>query len=239
MSILSGKTLPSRSSRLLKLALVLLCAAAGLVSHGAENAESDELFQICRLKYSGGGDWYCDPSSLPNLLDAVNKRLGISAAREEMVREPSDPSILGFPFLYMTGHGNVRCSEDDLSNLRAYLEQGGFLWADDCYGMDESFRREIRRVFPDSQMEKLPADHPIFHCYYDLPQGLPAVHEHDPDKGPEALAIHHEGRVAVLYTYQSDIGDGLEDPDVHNDPAPIREAAMKMALNIVWYAMSH
>ena len=216
-----------------------LFAATAFVSYGIEENGADDLFVICRLKYGGGGDWYGDPSSLPNLLDAVNKRLGIPAAPEEEVREPSDASILQFPFLYMTGHGNVHFDEDDVSNLRAYLEQGGFLWADDCYGMDESFRREIKKIFPDSKMEKLPADHPIFHCYYDLPQGLPAVHEHDPEKGPEAFAIHDEGRIVVLYTYQSDVGDGLEDADVHNDPAPIREAAAKTALNIVWYAMSH
>jgi hypothetical protein len=239
MNRLGGRTFQGLPALFLKGFLLLLFAVAPFASHGIEETGTDDLFGICRLKYGGGGDWYGDPSSLPNLLRAVEKRLGIAAAPEEEVREPSDAAIVQFPFLYMTGHGNVHFDEDDVSNLRAYLEQGGFLWADDCYGMDESFRREIRKVFPDAKLEKLPADHPIFHCYYDLPEGLPAVHEHDPEKGPEAFAIHREGRIVVLYTYQSDIGDGLEDSDVHNDPAPIREAAAKMALNIVWYAMSH
>jgi len=203
--------------------------------------ESDPAtrFTICRLKYQGGGDWYSDPSSLPNLLREVREDLGIPAADEEVVREPGDPTLREFPFLYMTGHGNVVFTPEDVRNLHDYLEHGGILWADDNYGMDTSFRREIVKLFPEQQLEPLSADHPIFHCYYDFPDGLPAIHEHDPGVPPQAFGIFHNGRLVVFYSYQSDIGDGLEDPDVHNDPPALRDAARRMALNIVWYTMTH
>jgi len=216
-----------------------LVLAAALAWSLPPDGKDPSQFSICRLKYKGGGDWYSNPSSLPNLLRAVRERLDIPSAREEVVREPGDPTLREFPFLYMNGHGNVQFSDEDLRALRAYLDGGGFLWADDNYGMDEAFRREIRRVFPDAELEPLSAEHPIFHCYYDLPEGLPAVHEHGPGEPPEAFGVFRNGRMVVFYSYESDIGDGLEDPDVHGDPAPIRDAALKMALNIVWHAMTH
>lgn len=222
--------------------LVAMTALALIpVSVGAVPAEPKEHapFTVCRLKYRGGGDWYSDPSSLPNLLRAVREHLGIPTSREEVVREPSDPTLREFPFLYMTGHGNVAFSEEEARSLRAHLENGGFLWADDNYGMNDSFRREIRKVFPETELEALPREHPIFRCYFDSPDGLPAVHEHDPGIPPQAFSIFHNGRMVVFYTYQSDIGDGIEDADVHDDPAAAREAALRMAINIVWYAMTH
>ena len=198
-----------------------------------------DQFTICRVKYHGGGDWYSDPSSLPNLLLAVQDRLGMPATTDEAVRELSDESIRRFPFLYMTGHGTVVFTDTEVHALHSYLEDGGFLWVDDNYGMDKTFRGEIRKVFPEKEFLPLDKEHPLFHCFYDLPDGLPAIHEHEPEKYPEALALFHEGRIVVLYTYESDIGDGLEDPDVHGDPPDKREAAVRMALNIVWYAMTH
>jgi hypothetical protein len=217
----------------------MVVALLGPVWGFPPDEDTSSRFTICRLKYKGGGDWYSDPSSLPNLLRAVREHLAIPTTREETVRELADPTLRAFPFLYMTGHGNVQFSGEDIHALRAHLDDGGFLWADDNYGMDESFRREIRKLFPDSGLQPLSADHPIFHCYYDIPTGLPAVHEHDAGIPPQAFGIFRNGRMVVFYSYQSDIGDGLEDPDVHNDPPAVRDSARKMALNIVWYAMTH
>ncbi len=137
----------------------------------------------------------------------------------------------------MNGHGTVRFSPDEVARLRAYLLSGGFLFADDNYGMDKSFRREIAKVFPDKRLVEVPLNHPIYHCFYDLPNGVPKVHEHE-GKRPQGLGIFHEGRLVVFYTYESDIGDGIEDAHVHNDPAAVREQAMKMAVNVVVYAMT-
>jgi hypothetical protein len=169
----------------------------------------------------------------------VEREFRIATPRDETVRDPADPTLRQFPFLYMTGHGNVVFSAEDVRNLRAHLQNGGFLWADDNYGMDESFRREMRKLFPEASLEPLSAEDPLFHCYYEFPNGLPAVHEHDPGVPPQAFGVFQNGRIVVLYTYQSDIGDGLEDPDVHNDSPAVRDQARKMALNIVWYSMTH
>lgn len=219
---------------------VLLLVAGCLTAWCLPPGENDpSQFTICRLKYKGGGDWYSDPSSLPNLLRAVREKLGIPTTREEAVREVTDPTLREFPFLYMTGHGTVQFSAEDIRALRDHLDGGGFLWADDNYGMDESFRREIRKVFPESELQPLSAEHPIFHCYYEFPNGLPAVHQHDAGVPPQAFAVFRNGRMVVFYSYQSDIGDGLEDPDVHSDPPGVRDSALKTALNVVWYALTH
>jgi len=194
-------------------------------------------FTIARLKYRGGGDWYTDPTSLPNLLRQVEKVLGIPTAEEVRV-SPLDEHLFAYPFLYMTGHGRVKFSSEEAARLRLYLESGGFLWADDCYGMDEYFRKEIRKVFPDDELVELPFDHEIYHMVYDFDQGLPKIHEHHGGP-PHGYGIIHNGRLVVFYSYNTDIGCGLEDAEVHRDPPEKREAAMKMAINIVAYALTH
>jgi hypothetical protein len=199
---------------------------------------SQSDFTIARLKYGGGGDWYSNPSSLPNLLKAINERTTIRAAAKEAVVEITDPKLFQYPYLYMNGHGNVRFTDEEIKILRNYFATGGFLHADDNYGMDSSFRREIKRVFPDSPMIELPFDHPIYHCFYDFPIGLPKIHEHD-GKPAQGFGIFYENRLVVYYTYECDLGDGWEDPDVHNDPPEKREAALKMGINIVVYALTH
>jgi hypothetical protein len=218
------------------LAAALVAAAAPALA-GITSEESG--FSIARLKYGGGGDWYSNPSSLPNLLKALKQRTSVAVevdreARVEIMAE----ELFDYPMLYMNGHGTVKFTSAEVGRLRRYLTSGGFLWADDNYGMDKSFRQEIGRVFPESPMVELPFSNDIYHMLYDFPNGLPKIHEHDggPAKG---FGIFHEGRLVVFYTFDTDIGDGMEDPDVHGDPPDKREAAMRTAVNIVLYAMTH
>jgi hypothetical protein len=215
-----------------------LCAMTILFasSTSAEDGAAGNLFTIARLKYDGGGDWYSNPSSLPNLLAFLREQTGIPAASREAVVAPSDRAIFNYPYLYMNGHGRINFSAEDVSNLRRFLTSGGFLHADDNYGMDESFRREIKKVFPETDLQEVPYTHPIYHCFYDFPQGPPKVHEHD-GKPAQGLGIFYQGQLVVYYTYQSDLGDGWEDPDVHHDPEEIRQAALKMGVNIILYAL--
>lgn len=191
---------------------------------------------IARLQYEGGGDWYANPSSLPNLLEAVRERTAIPVAAREVTVRPLDPGLSDHPFLYMTGHGNVRFTPQERSALRDYLRAGGFLHADDNYGLDESFRREIEQIFPDAPLVELPPDHPVFHGVYDFPEGLPKIHEHDGGR-PQAFAIVEGGRILVFYSYESDLGDGWEDQDVHDDPPAIREQALRMGVNLFAYVL--
>lgn len=193
-------------------------------------------FTIARLKYGGGGDWYCDPSSLPNLLKAINERTNIRAAPKEVVIELTNPDLYKYPYLYMTGHGIVRFTDEEVKILRNYLINGGFLHADDCYGMDSSFRKEMAKIFPDSPLIELPFDHPIYHSFYNFPEGLPKIHEHD-NKPAQGFGIFYNNRLVVFYSYETDLGDGWEDPDVHNDPPEKREQALRMGINIVVYAL--
>lgn len=192
---------------------------------------------IGRLHYDGGGDWYANPSSLPNLLRAVRERTGLTVAERERVVRLTDVDLWDVPYLYMTGHGNVALSDREVAALRRYLQQGGFLHADDNYGMDEAFRREIRRVFPDHPLVEVPLDHPVYHIVYELPAGLPKVHEHD-GKPAQGFGVFLNGRLVVYYSYESDLGDGWEDATVHGDPADIREAALQMGVNLLAYAVS-
>jgi hypothetical protein len=191
--------------------------------------------RIARVKYGGGGDWYSDPSSIPNWLAEFERRTGIETQSEEKVVSLTDANLRAYPFLYMTGHGTVRLAPEELTALRRHLESGGFLYADDNYGMDKSFRAMVRELFPEERLEELPNSHPIYHSFYDLP-GLPKIHEHD-GKPPQGLGITIDGRLVLFYSYESDIGDGLEDPSVHGDPPEKRELAAKMAVNILVYAI--
>jgi hypothetical protein len=191
-------------------------------------------FTIARLKYDGGGDWYANPSALPNLVQAVKERTSIPICDSVATVGIDDDRLFHFPFIYMTGHGDVRFSERQRIRLRKFLIGGGFLWADDNYGMDRSFRHEMALLFPENPLQELPSDHKIYKSKYRL-ESLPKIHEHDglPAQG---LAIIFENRVLVYYTYSSDIGDGMENPDVHNDGPVLHELALKMGVNIVgWF----
>ncbi len=210
------------------------------VALGAPPASVDPgpVMTIGRLHYDGGGDWYANPSSLPNLLSAIRARTRLRVASEEKVVTLSDDDLWNVPYLYMTGHGNVRWSDRDLATLRRYLLQGGFLHADDNYGMDASIRRELARLFPDQPLVEVPLDHPIYHLVYDFPKGMPKIHVHD-GKPAQGFGIFVDGRLVVYYSYQSDLGDGWEDPQVHQDPQDKREAALKMGVNLFAYAVGY
>jgi hypothetical protein len=214
--------------------LVSLMLAAG----GAPLESPAPAMTIGRLHYDGGGDWYANPSSLPNLLGAIRSRTMLRVASEEKVVTLSDDELWNIPYLYMTGHGNVRWSSQDLETLRRYLLQGGFLHADDNYGMDSSIRRELARLFPDHQLVEVPLDHPVYHLVFDFPRGIPKIHQHD-GKPAQGFGIFLEGRLAVYYSYQSDLGDGWEDPEVHDDPPAKREAALRMGVNLFAYAVGY
>lgn len=194
-------------------------------------------FTIARIHYGGGGDWYSDPSSLPNLLRYVNTHTNINAAFEEVQLKITDKELYSHPYLYLTGHGNIRFTDKEIIRLREFLLRGAFLHVDDNYGLDESFRREMSRLFPDRDLVELHHDHPIFHCYFDFPHGLPKVHEHD-NQPPQGLGIFDGERLMVFYTYECDLGDGWEDEEVHHDPGRIREAALQMGVNIIWYSLT-
>jgi hypothetical protein len=216
------------------IARILLTTALAVSPHAA--TEPAPVLTIGRLHYEGGGDWYANPSSLPNLLTAVRSRTTLRVATSEKVVTLSDDELWTVPYLYMTGHGNVHWNERDLATLRRFLQQGGFLHADDNYGMDASIRRELARLFPGEPLVQVPLDHPIYHLVYDFPRGLPKIHAHD-DKPAQGFGIFLEGRLVVYYSYQSDLGDGWEDPQVHNDPPDKREAALRMGVNLFAYAV--
>jgi len=195
-----------------------------------------QSFSIARIHYGGGGDWYSDPSSLPNLLKFLRTNTNIAVADDEVRFRPTDQKFYRYPYLYLTGHGNVRFTEEEILKIRETLLKGAFLHADDNYGMDVSFRVEMKRVFPNRDFIELPFDHPIFNIYYNFPNGLPKVHEHD-GKPPQALGIFDEERLMVLYTYECDLGDGWEDAEVHNNPEETRLKALQMGVNIIYYSM--
>jgi hypothetical protein len=219
--------------------MFLLCLLVPLIGLSlAAPGHAQPLFTIARLQYGGGGDWYSDPSALPNLLRFLKQHTQIDTAEEEAQVQIMDEELFSYPYIYMTGHGNIAFSDEEVARLRHYLESGGFLHADDNYGMDESFRREMRRVFPNGEWVELPPEHGLFHAHFELPQGLPKVHEHDGHR-PQALGLFTDERLAVLYTYEADLGDGWEDPHVHGDPEDKRTAALKMGANIAVWALSH
>jgi hypothetical protein len=192
---------------------------------------------IGRLQYSGGGDWYGNPSSLPNLLRAIRASTTMQVDPRERVVTATSPELWEIPYLYMTGHGNVLFSDAEVIGLRRYLENGGFLHADDNYGLDESFRREMARVFPDRPLVDVPLEHPIYHVVHEFPRGIPKIHEHD-GKPAQGLGIFLDGRLVVYYSYQTDLGDGWEDADVHGDPTEKRNAALNMGINLFTYAVT-
>ena len=194
-------------------------------------------FSIARINNGAGGDWYCDPSSIPNLLSYLTKNTSIKAAHDEYRIKLTTKELRGHPYLYMTGHGNIRLTDEEIIQLREYLMGGGFLHTDDNYGLNTSFRREMKRVFPDRDFVELPHDHAVFHSYFDMPSGLPKIHEHD-GKPPQLFALYNEDRIMVIYSYESDLGDGWEDEEVHNNPAALRVAALQMGVNIIYFSLT-
>ncbi|MFD2550978.1 DUF4159 domain-containing protein [Bizionia sediminis] len=193
---------------------------------------------IAVLKYSGGGDWYSNPTALPNLISFCNSEINTNIKNKPETVEAGSIDIFQYPFLHMTGHGNVFFNADDAENLRNYLISGGFLHIDDNYGMAPYAVEALKTVFPNTELIELPANHAIFNIAYSFPEGLPKIHEHD-GKRPQALGIFHEGRLVVLLTIESDLGDGWEDAVVHNDPPEVREKALKMGANIIKYAFEN
>ncbi len=194
----------------------------------------EKPLKIALLKYNGGGDWYANPTSLPNLVKYCNQNLKMNLEAEPATVEVGSAELFNYPFVHMTGHGNVVFNEQELDNLRSYLAGGGFLHADDNYGMDKFIRIQLERLFPGQKLVELPFSHPIFHQKFDVPNGLPKIHEHD-NKPPQAFGLMYEGRMVALYTFECDLGDGWEDPDVHKDPADVHDKALKMGANILRY----
>ena len=199
------------------------------------NAFSQE---IALLKYSGGGDWYANPTSLPNLIKYANQNIKTRIKTKPAVVEPSSPDLLSYPFVHMTGHGNAVFSPSDQENLRNYLTSGGFLHIDDNYGMNQYIRGEVKKLFPNNDLIEIPANHAIFQKPNLFPAGIPKIHEHN-GKRPQAFGVFIDNRLVLLYTYETDLGDGWEDAEVNNDPFEIREKALKMGANILNYIFNN
>jgi len=235
--------LPESAFSMSRSIVLFLFAACVLTGIALSQEEPAGAFTVVRVKYGGGGDWYSDPTSLPNLLAACRERLGIDAARKETTLALGDLDLFKHPFLYLTGHGNVKFTDAEIERLRKHLASGGFLWCDDNGpeqdSLDLYFRREMKRVFPDREFKPVPFDHPIYHLVYDFDSGPPKIHDHYADQPPKGFGLFVEGRLVVFYTWNSDIGDGLENPEVHRDPPAKREDALRMALNVVAYALSY
>ncbi len=194
--------------------------------------------EIAVLKYSGGGDWYANPTSLPNLIKYCNSNINTRIKPKPAVVEPRNPDLFSYPFVHLTGHGNVVFSDADVNNLRNYMASGGFLHIDDNYGLDQYIRKEIKKIFPNNDLVEIPSNHQIFQKPYLFANGLPKIHEHD-GKRPQAFGIFIENRLVLLYTFECDLGDGWEDQEVNNDPIEVREKALKMGANILNYVFSN
>lgn len=215
-----------------KIKLILLLVLVYFVE--LLNAQS---VQIALLKYHGGGDWYANPTSLPNLIKFCNEQINTNINQEPATVEVGSVLLFHYPFIHMTGHGNVVFNEQEVNNLRNYLLGGGFLHIDDNYGLNEYIRREMKKVFPDHEFVELPFDYPIYHTAFEFAQGLPKIHEHD-NKPPQGFGIIIDGRLVCFYTYECDLGDGWEDQAVHGDSQKTRTAALQMGANIISYVFS-
>lgn len=222
-----------RLSNSLVIAVLLVCSLSASVY--AQQPKS--TITIARLKYSGGGDWYNDPSSLPNMLDFIKKNTFVSVANEEAQVSIMDEEFFSHPFVFMTGHGRVSFSDQEVERLRTYLTHGGFLYVDDDYGIDEHFKREFAKVFPNKELVELPFSHPIFHHHFEFSNGLPKIHEHDGGP-PQAFAYFHKGRMVVFYSFNTNISDGWADAEVHGNPEAVRQNALKMGTNIITFALT-
>ena len=193
--------------------------------------------KIAKLKYNGGGDWYANKTALPNLISFCNKELGTNLNPEEDNVEVSSPALFSYPYVYMTGHGNVVFSTLEAFNLRKYLLAGGFLHIDDNYGMDKFIRLELKKVFPELELVEIPFNHPIYHQKFNFDKGLPKIHEHD-GKPAQGFGIFYEGRLVLFYSYECDLGIGWEDARIHNDPESKRQEALKMGANLISYSFT-
>ncbi len=218
-------------------AFLIPIAVSGLRAE-ASLSDAPGGFTIAQLKYRGGGDWYANPTALPNLLAAIASRTDLDVAERPTTVAADDEELLLYPMIHVTGHGRIAFTSDEVAALRKYFERGGFLWADDNYGMDRHFRAQMDRVLPGSPLVELPFDHEIYHSFYEFPEGLPKIHEHDGGP-PHGYGAFLDGRLVVFYSFNTDVGDGLEDAEVHNDPPEKHEAALRMGINIVVYALSH
>jgi len=219
-----------------KIAPIVLCSL--LCSVAGAQVQAPGAFAIARLKFQGGGDWYNDPSAEVNLLQFVQRTTGMVTDPRYYPVDLSKDEIFGSPFLFATGHGNIVLGDAEVRRLRTYLENGGFLYVDDDYGLDKSFRREIRKVFPDLPLVELPFSYGLYHCQFEFPSGPPKTHEHD-NKAPQGFGIFLRGRLVLYYTYESNPSDGWADPEVHKDPPEKREEALRFGTNIVVWAMTH
>ncbi len=214
-----------KCSQILFLALLIVTASQG------------QNLKLAKVKYNGGGDWYANKTALPNLIEFCNRNLNMSLAAEEDVVEIGSSDVFLYPYLYMTGHGNIVFSSQEAENLRKYLLAGGFLHIDDNYGLDQFIRLEMKKVFPNLEFVELPFDHPIYHQKYDFDAGLPKIHEHD-GKPAQGFGLIHEGRLVCFYSFESDLGNGWEDQSIYNDPEEVRQKALKMGANIISYAFT-
>ncbi|MGL4632733.1 MAG: DUF4159 domain-containing protein [Leadbetterella sp.] len=199
----------------------------------AQNA----TLKIAKMRYSGGGDWYANKTALPNLISFSNKYLKTKIHPEEDIVEPGNPKIFSYPYIYITGHGNILFSDAEALNLRKYLLSGGFLHIDDNYGLNKFIRREMKKVFPEHEFVELPFSHPIYHQKYEFSKGLPKIHEHD-NKPPQGFGIIHEGKLVCFFSYECDLGNGWEDQNVYNDPENVRQEALKMGANILQFCFT-
>jgi len=204
----------------------------------ALTAAPADTIRLGRLKYGGGGDWYANPTGLPNLIAALRERVGLSVESKAETVTLSDRRLFDYAALFVTGHGRIAFTAAEAALLRDYLLNGGFLHVDDNYGLDQSFRQAVKTLFPDRSLVEIPFSHPIYHCVYDFPEGLPKIHEHDGGP-PHGYGIIHEGRIVLFYSFNTDLNDGWESPEVHHDPPEAREAALRMGVNIVTYALSN
>lgn len=194
--------------------------------------------RLARLKYSGGGDWYANKTSLPNLIRFCNRELGTALFSEEDIVEAGSQDLFNYPLVHLTGHGNILFSAQEAENLRKYLISGGFLHADDNYGLDKFFRREMKKVFPELEFVELPFNHPVYHQKFRFDNGLPKVHEHD-GKPPQGFGLIYKGRLVCFYSFECDLGNGWEDAEVYNDPEPVRLKALQMGANIIQYVFGN
>lgn len=201
-------------------------------------AQRTATIKIAKLKYNGGGDWYANKTALPNLIDFCRKNLRLNLHPQDDVVEVGSPDLFSYPYVYMTGHGNVSFSTQEAQNLRRYLIAGGFLHIDDNYGLDKYIRTEMKKVFPELNFVELPFNHPIYHSKYSFPKGLPKIHEHD-GKPPQGFGLIYEGRLVCFYSYECDLGNGWEDQTIHNVPEELRQQALKMGANILFYAFTN
>lgn len=221
-----------RSTSIQKMALLVILGLFSSICSG------QNTLKIAKLKYQGGGDWYADKTALPNLIEFCNRELGMTLAPEEDVVEVGSKDIFLYPYIFMTGHGNVVFSESEAQNLRTYLSGGGFLHIDDNYGLDKYIRIELKKVFPELELIELPPNHPIYNQKFKFPKGLPKIHEHD-GKPSQGFGLMYEGRLVVFYSFECDLGNGWEDATIHNDPEAKRRQALEMGANLISYCFTN